>query len=492
MCKPKNRCVTINENTHTPKYFELTHMYIQIFWGIRVILHKMYQFQNFNDSRLAGRENKGIRIFQWKVYQFQTFSFTRLAGCEIFPFFRFCLTSTSWPWPLSRLSPSLDHSSVSRRCSIGYQPTGAQRLWKKSKRKLFWGTCAMFWPSWSHDNLFIAFLARLFVCSLPFLLAAVSSFLAFGCCLCICWLLRWFLWLRSVVHTAVVVDSCCCRCCGWWFLMFVTAAVVVLAVVGGSGCCFCCGRWFWLVSVGGFCCCRCCGRWVWLLSLLWVVVCCHRFFFLPSLFVTVVALFVLLLFWSLVDCCYCGRCSCCYGRCFSLLLLLLRRSLVFAVAVVAATVVGFRVAVVAATVVASRCCFCFFRFVAILVVDWLLLWWSSLLLLQLLAVAVVAAAVIGSCCHCCCFCSHWFSLLLLLLWQSLVLAFAVVAAAVTVAAIPCFHSRVFTPLFWSLLPSLVCFIRIDPRSFGLLWYDKITYVDYCSMTKLHKPKYINT
>jgi len=59
---------------------------------------------------------KGIRIIQRKVYQFQTFNLTRLAGCRLFSFFKFCLTSTSRPWPSSTLSLSLDCSSASERC----------------------------------------------------------------------------------------------------------------------------------------------------------------------------------------------------------------------------------------------------------------------------------------------------------------------------------------------------------------------------------------
>jgi len=118
---------------------------------------------------------------------------------------------------------------------------------------------------------------------------------------------------------------------------------VVLAVVSGSGCCILAVDAAAVSRFGCFC---CCGQLFWLLLLLQLVVLAVfaaavgrsgnlRAIILAVVDVTVDGwLIPVVAVLSLDDCCWCGSCSCCSGRLFSLYMLLLRRSLTVAVTIV--------------------------------------------------------------------------------------------------------------------------------------------------------------
>jgi len=200
-------------------------------------------------------------------------------------------------------------------------------LCKKWKGKSFLGVHAMFWPSWSHDNLFVAF-----SCPLDCLLAPFPP-----CCCLFFFLYVWLLFVHLLVLAVVLVAMIGGSFLRWSVILVIVTALVRgswcyqccscgSAVVGGSGCCILAVD---TVAVGRFGCFCCCGRLFWLFLLLRSVI-------LSVIDVTVIGWFIpVVAVLSLDDCCWCGSCSCCSGRLFLLSMLLLWRSLT----VVAVTIV---------------------------------------------------------------------------------------------------------------------------------------------------------
>jgi len=250
-------------------------MYIQIF--VEIVLSYMKCTNSRSQWRVPG----------WQRKQRNSYSSTKSVPVPNSQF-----RTTGWLWTFFifqvLLDVNLSTMAVVNIITISRPPicvqkvqyristTGAQGLCKKLKGKSFWGAFKCFGHHDLMTTYLLLFLAHLIVCSLPFLLAAVSPFFfMFGCCLCICWFLQWFLWPWLVVLF----------CSGQWFLLLlllwlvvlgvvnavvmVLLLVVVLAVVGGSGCCFLAVVTAAVTCSGCFCCCS----WLfWLFLLLWSVV----------------------------------------------------------------------------------------------------------------------------------------------------------------------------------------------------------------------------